>query len=103
MKIPNRRVPCGTPEVTWTRLEIKLLKATPSVRFKKYVEIQVNVIGNPNSNGFFNNNSWFTESKALLKSLKIISVWLLFLKALLMTEVNSRRFVDVGLRVIKPC
>jgi len=41
MKIPNRRgprwLPCGTPEVTWTWLEIKLLKATFSVRFDKYV------------------------------------------------------------------
>jgi len=67
MKIPRRRGPrwlsCGTPEVTWTRLEIELKK----LRFDKYVEIHsVNVIGNPNSISFFNYSWWFTESKISL-------------------------------------
>jgi len=100
----SRWLPCGTPEVRWTRLESELLKATLWVRFDKYVEIHLfNVIGNPNSIRFFNSSWWFTASNALLKSVKITSVWLLFLKALLMTEVNSRRFVDVDLRFIKSC
>jgi len=96
MKIPRRRGPrwlsCGTPEVTWTRLEIELLK----VQFDKFVEIHsVNVIVNPKSIIFFSIIADGLRNRN--------SVWKLYLKALLMTEVNSRRFVDVDLRFVKPC